>query len=54
MLIRPIQISDNQSLFKMIRAVFIEFAAPQEGTVYSDPTTANLYQLFQRANAFAM
>lgn len=31
----------------MIREVFHEHDAPQQGTVYSDPTTDNLYDLFQ-------
>lgn len=51
MLIRPIQQSDNEQLFKMIQAVFIEFDAPKEGTVYSDPTTLNLFELFKKDNA---
>lgn len=45
--IRPIKASDNKRLAEIIRAVFIEFDAPQEGTVYSDPTTDNLFTLFQ-------
>ena len=31
----------------MIRDVFIEFDAPTQGTVYSDPTTNDLHSLFQ-------
>ena len=31
----------------MIRQVFDEHQAPQKGTVYSDPTTDNLFELFQ-------
>lgn len=31
----------------MIRQVFDEHQAPQKGTVYSDPTTDNLFDLFQ-------
>ena len=38
---------DSENLAKMIRNVFIEHDAPKEGTVYSDPTTDNLYALFQ-------
>jgi len=45
--IRPIEEKDNLSLAKMIRSVFEEHDAPRQGTVYSDPTTDNLYQLFQ-------
>lgn len=32
----------------MIRQVFEEFNAPRRGTVYSDPTTDDLYGLFRR------
>lgn len=51
MLLRLIQESDNEVLFKMIQGVFIEFDAPKEGTVYSDPTSKNLYELFQVKDA---
>ena len=47
MIIRHIQAKDNLSLAKIIRKVFEEHDAPQQGTVYSDPTTDNLYELFQ-------
>ena len=46
-IIRQIQEKDNLPLAKIIREVFIEHDAPQKGTVYSDPTTDNLYDLFQ-------
>jgi len=45
--IRPIQKSDNAALAKMIREVFVEHGAPQKGTVYSDPTTDDLFKLFK-------
>jgi putative acetyltransferase len=45
--IRPIQKKDNAPLAKMIRQVFVEFDAPTQGTVYSDPTTDDLFALFQ-------
>jgi putative acetyltransferase len=45
--IRKIKKEDNLLLAKMIRAVFEEHDAPRMGTVYSDPTTDNLYNLFQ-------
>lgn len=45
--IRQIEEKDNLSLAKMIRNVFEEHDAPQKGTVYSDPTTDNLFELFQ-------
>ncbi|MFT3902158.1 MAG: GNAT family N-acetyltransferase [Niabella sp.] len=45
--IRAIKQSDNETLAKLIRGVFEEHNAPQKGTVYSDPTTDNLYGLFR-------
>ena len=47
MQIRKVNKEDNAFLAKMIRTVFFEFNAPQEGTVFSDPTTDNLFELFQ-------
>ena len=47
MQIRHIKKDDNVFLAKMIRSVFDEYNAPQVGTVYSDPTTDNLFELFQ-------
>jgi putative acetyltransferase len=46
LLIRPIEKKDNQRLAGIIREVFREHDAPREGTVYSDPTTDHLYELF--------
>ncbi len=48
MLIRKILKEDNPVVAKMIRQVFIEHNAPQQGTVYSDPTTDHLFTLFQK------
>ncbi len=48
MQIRKIQPEDNIRLAQIIRAIFIEFDAPQQGTVYSDPTTDDLFSLFQQ------
>lgn len=47
MRIRDLAKSDNEELARIIRATFHEFNAPTEGTVYSDPTTDNLFELFQ-------
>lgn len=49
--IRKVQAEDNLLLAKLIRQVFIEYNAPQNGTVYSDPTTDDLYTLFKKDNA---
>lgn len=45
--IRSVVKQDNPLLASMIRAVFEEHNAPRQGTVYSDPTTDHLYELFQ-------
>ena len=45
--IRKITATDNAALAQMIRIVFEEHDAPQQGTVYSDPATDKLYELFQ-------
>lgn len=49
--IRKVIPNDNLALAIMIREVFDEHGAPTLGTVYSDPTTDNLYQLFQEPNS---
>lgn len=46
--IRPIQKEDNKALADLIRATLTEFKANKQGTVYFDPTTDDLYHLFQR------
>lgn len=45
--IRKIKKMDNRSVANMIKKVFEEYGAPKEGTVYSDSTTNNLYELFK-------
>lgn len=47
MTIRPIQQSDNEALAKLIRDVLTEFGANKPGTVFTDPTTDALFELFQ-------
>ena len=46
MKIRKVKKSDNKQLAHLIREVFEEHDAPRVGTVFSDPTTDNLYELF--------
>lgn len=46
--IRPIQPSDNAALAKIIRAVMTEFGVNNPNTVFTDPTTDHLYELFQK------
>lgn len=45
--IRPIQPEDNAVLALVIRSVLEEFDAAKQGTVYTDPTTDHLFELFQ-------
>ncbi|MEO8209006.1 MAG: GNAT family N-acetyltransferase [bacterium] len=47
MIVRKIMEKDNNQLAAMIKKVFEEYNAPKEGTVYSDPTTNDLFELFQ-------
>ncbi|KAA6437560.1 N-acetyltransferase family protein [Rufibacter glacialis] len=45
--VRAIEEKDNQALASLIREVFREFGIDRPGTVYTDPTTDQLFQLFQ-------
>ena len=45
--LRPIQPQDNAALATIIRNTLEEFGANRPGTVYFDPTTDALYELFQ-------
>lgn len=46
-LYRVIRETDNKELADLIRSVFREFGIDRPGTVYFDPTTDNLYDLFR-------
>ena len=46
-IIRQIAKDDNIALAKIIRDVFDEYRLDKIGTVYSDPSTDNLYELFR-------
>ena len=50
--IRPIQYKDNAALAAVIRDSLAEFGANKPGTVYFDPTTDALHQLFQHPGSF--
>ena len=45
--IRQVRKEDNAILARIIRGSFDDFNAPHEGTVYTDPTTDDLFSLFQ-------
>ena len=47
LIIRKIRETDNRILAGIIRQVFIEHNAPRQGTVFSDPTTDDLFNLFR-------
>ncbi len=49
--IRPILPGDNKAVANIIRTTLKEFGADRPGTVYYDPTTDELYQLFQTPGA---
>ena len=49
--IRPIQPEDNEQIAKVIRDSLEDFDANKPGTVYFDPTTDDLYSLFQTPNS---
>lgn len=46
--IRLIEASDNKTLASIVRNTLAEFGANHPGTVYYDPTTDALYELFQQ------
>lgn len=48
MIIRQAKQTDNKILARIIRTAFEEFDAPQTETVYSDPTTDDLFTLFRQ------
>ncbi|MEP6748329.1 MAG: GNAT family N-acetyltransferase [Bacteroidota bacterium] len=52
MQIRQIQPTDNTALAVIIRNSLAEFGANKPGTVYFDPTTDALYELFQTPGSF--
>ncbi|MFC4212688.1 GNAT family N-acetyltransferase [Pedobacter lithocola] len=46
--IRKIEQTDNQELADLIRVVFREFKIDKPGTVYTDPTTDHLFEVFEK------
>lgn len=46
--IRTIRVEDNPSIATIIRNTLAEFGANKPGTVYFDPTTDNLFDLFSK------
>lgn len=50
-IIRPIAAKDNAFIAKVIRSILEEHAMNKPGTVYTDPTTDNLFELFQETGS---
>lgn len=48
---RQLEKKDNKEIADLIRSVFREFGIARPGTVYFDPTTDDLYSLFQKDNS---
>jgi putative acetyltransferase len=46
-IVRPIQKEDNEIIASIIRDALKEFGANKPGTVYFDPTTDHLFELFE-------
>lgn len=44
---RKIEANDNREIAGLIRGVFREFGVDRPGTVFTDPTTDHLYELFR-------
>ena len=50
-IIRKIRAEDNAEIAVIIRKILSEFGANKPGTVFFDPTTDNLFQLFSAADS---
>ena len=50
-ILRNIVPTDNSALAKIVKNTLAEFGANHPGTVYYDPTTDALYELFQKERA---
>lgn len=46
--IRKIQLKDNPSIAQIIRTALEEYGEAQEGTVYTDPETDHIFEVFQK------
>lgn len=52
-IIRPIELKDNESLAKIVRGALKEFGADKPGTVYFDESTDHLFELFEEESRSA-
>ncbi len=46
--VREIRQEDNEELARVIRSILEEHGVARPGTVYTDPTTDSLYELFEK------
>ncbi|CAN5195618.1 hypothetical protein BH09BAC2_BH09BAC2_19070 [soil metagenome] len=51
LIIRRIEKGDNKKIAEVIRKVFREFKIDKPGTVYTDPTTDGLFELFSETGS---
>ena len=51
-IIRPIEQKDNVKIAAIIRAILTEHGMNKPGTVFTDPTTDQLFELFKTPNSF--
>lgn len=51
MIIRPIQPEDNEATAFVIREILTEHGVNKPGTVFTDPTTDRLFELFETPNS---
>jgi len=51
-LIRDLKPGDNMAIASVIRETLTEFGANRPGTVYFDPTTDDLFSLFQKKGSY--
>jgi putative acetyltransferase len=51
-ILRRIVLEDNSVLAKIIRAGIVNLGLPTVGTAHSDPTTDNLFALFEKTGAY--
>lgn len=49
--LRRIEKKDNAAIAELIRSVFVEFKIDKPGTVFTDPTTDSLFEVFQHAGS---
>lgn len=49
---RPIKVSDNEALARIIRDIFEEHVVPKRGTAYADPAIDDMHTAFSESGSF--